>query len=341
MSLDLDKVENTIKELKTKKNQRGKPIGLLTVSQIRNLLAMSADILNEVLEYPEENLSEELLDRVSYLTVRFYYEAGRDEKVKSFIETAKLLPFLKGIKTRKQYIQYYQYMEALVERISRIMYTKIQITGTIEVLTGMHIGGSSAFAAIGAVDSPVIKDVITGYPMIPGSSLKGKMRTLLAKAYNESVANKPDQDCERIKRVFGSAEKDNIKKSRIQISDMILSNDKDLRKKGLNSLTEVKFENTINRATAVANPRQIERVVRGSEFDLDILYEVDNMDDLYEDIELIAEAFKMLQYDYLGGSGSRGYGKVKFTDLYAETVIGQLDKSVEDKINDILSKVSQ
>lgn len=114
MSLDLDKVENTIKELKTKKNQRGKPIGLLTVSQIRNLLAMSADILNEVLEYPEENLSEELLDRVSYLTVRFYYEAGRDDKVKSFIETAKLLPFLKGIKTRKQYIQYYQYMEALV-----------------------------------------------------------------------------------------------------------------------------------------------------------------------------------------------------------------------------------
>ena len=114
MSSDLDKVENTIKELKTKKNQRGKPIGLLTVSQIRNLLAMSADILNEVLEYPEENLSEELLDRVSYLTVRFYYEAGRDEKVKSFIETAKLLPFLKGIKTRKQYIQYYQYMEALV-----------------------------------------------------------------------------------------------------------------------------------------------------------------------------------------------------------------------------------
>lgn len=114
MSLDLDKVENTIKELKTKKNQRGKPIGLLTVSQIRNLLAMSADILNEVLEYPKENLSEELLDRVSYLTVRFYYEAGRDEKVKSFIETAKLLPFLKGIKTRKQYIQYYQYMEALV-----------------------------------------------------------------------------------------------------------------------------------------------------------------------------------------------------------------------------------
>lgn len=205
----------------------------------------------------------------------------------------------------------------------------------------MHIGGSSAFAAIGAVDSPVIKDVLSGCPMIPGSSLKGKMRTLLAKEYNESVADKPDQDCERIKRVFGSAEKNHIKKSRIQISDMILSNADELRNKGLNSLTEVKFENTINRATAVANPRQIERVVRGSEFDLDILYEVDNMDDLYEDIELIAEAFKMLQFDYLGGSGSRGYGKVKFTNLHAKAAIGQLDKSVKDKINEILSKVSK
>ena len=221
------------------------------------------------------------------------------------------------------------------------MYTKIQIKGKIEVLTGMHIGGSSAFAAIGAVDSPVIKDVLSDCPMIPGSSLKGKMRTLLAKEYNESVADKPDQDCERIKRVFGSAEKNHIKKSRIQVSDMILSNADELRNKGLNSLTEVKFENTINRATAVANPRQIERVVRGSEFDLDILYEVDNMDDLYEEIELIAEAFKMLQFDYLGGSGSRGYGKVKFTNLHAKAAIGQLDKSVKDKINEILSKVSQ
>ncbi len=219
------------------------------------------------------------------------------------------------------------------------MYTKIQITGTIEVLTGMHIGGSSAFAAIGAVDSPVIKDVITGYPMIPGSSLKGKMRTLLAKAYNVSVTNKPDQDCERIKRVFGSAEKDNVKKSRIQISDMILSNDKDLRKKGLNSLTEVKFENTINRATAVANPRQIERVVRGSEFDLDILYEVDNMDDLYEDIELIADAFKMLQFDYLGGSGSRGYGRVDITDLEMNVVVGSMDENIQKECKKILEEV--
>ena len=89
------------------------------------------------------------------------------------------------------------------------MYAKIQITGKIEVVTGMHIGGSSAFAAIGAVDSPVIKDVRTNLPMIPGSSLKGKMRTLLAKTYNGNgkMPAKPDDDDERLIRLFGSAKK--------------------------------------------------------------------------------------------------------------------------------------
>ena len=80
------------------------------------------------------------------------------------------------------------------------MYAKIQITGKLEIVTGMHIGGSSAFAAIGAVDSPVIKDVRSNLPMIPGSSLKGKMRTLLAKAYNKDnkLVAKPDDDDERL-----------------------------------------------------------------------------------------------------------------------------------------------
>lgn len=113
------------------------------------------------------------------------------------------------------------------------MYAKIQITGTIEVKTGMHIGGSSAFAAIGAVDSPVMKDARTNMPMIPGSSLKGKMRSLLAKAYNDEVAAKADDDCERLLRVFGSAKKGNIKRSRIQISDMMMKNVEELRRQGI------------------------------------------------------------------------------------------------------------
>ena len=156
------------------------------------------------------------------------------------------------------------------------MFAKIEITGVIEVVTGMHIGGSSAFAAIGAVDSPVIRDAATNLPMIPGSSLKGKMRTLLSKQYNTEIAAKPDDDDEKLTRIFGSAKKGNVKRSRLLVSDMVLANADELRRQGIQSITEVKFENSINRLTAVANPRQIERAVRGSKFNLDMIYEIDN-----------------------------------------------------------------
>ena len=194
------------------------------------------------------------------------------------------------------------------------MYGKIQITGIIEVLTGMHIGGSTAFSAIGAVDSPIIRDVRTNYPMIPGSSLKGKMRSLLAKEYNMGIVQ-PDDDCDALTRLFGTAKKGEVKRSRIIFSDMFLSNAEELKKRGLQSLTEVKFENNINRATAVANPRQIERAVRGSEFDFDLMYEVEKEDEVIEDIKVLAEGMKLLQYDYIGGNGSRGYGKIKFKNI--------------------------
>lgn len=217
------------------------------------------------------------------------------------------------------------------------MYAKIQITGDLEVKTGMHIGGNSAFAAIGAVDSSVIKDVRTNLPMIPGSSLKGKMRGLLAKELNEKIVS-PDDDDIRLTRLFGSAKKGSVKPSRIQVSDMIMVNDQELREKGLQSMTEVKFENSINRATAVANPRQIERVVRGSIFELDIIYEVENIEELLEDMETIGEGMKLLQYDYLGGNGSRGYGKIRFSRLYADVVIGTIEESAIEKCNEILQK---
>ena len=217
------------------------------------------------------------------------------------------------------------------------MYGKIQITGTIEILTGMHIGGSSAFAAIGAVDAPVIKDVRSGLPMIPGSSLKGKMRSLLAREYDQTVG-KPDDDDERLTRLFGTAKKGNVKRSRVLFSDMVLANEDELRKRGLQSMTEVKFENTINRATAVANPRQIERAVRGSVFNLDLIYEVEAEEEILEDMEILGEGMKLLQYDYLGGHGSRGYGKIRFRDISAEAVIGEIDEYLTEECNRILNE---
>lgn len=215
------------------------------------------------------------------------------------------------------------------------MYAKIKISGDILVKTGMHIGGSSAFAAIGAVDSPVIKDVRTNLPMIPGSSLKGKMRSLLAKEFNEAVVE-PDHDDPRIIRLFGSA-KGKVKRSRLLFSDMVLANEGELRNAGLQSMTEVKFENSISRLTAVANPRQIERAVRGSIFELDLIYEVEETDELLEDMEMLAEGMKLLQYDYLGGSGSRGYGKIAFQNLEAELVVGKLDERQIEECNEILA----
>ena len=219
------------------------------------------------------------------------------------------------------------------------MYAKVRISGDIIVKTGMHIGGSSAFAAIGAIDSPVIKDVRSNLPMIPGSSLKGKMRSLLAREFNTAIVD-ADHDHERIQRLFGNAQKGNIKRSRILFTDMVLANEGELRNAGLQSLTEVKFENSISRMTAVANPRQIERVVRGSVFELDLIYEMENEAEFIEDMETLAEGMKLLQFDYLGGSGSRGYGKIRFENIGAETVVGELSQELMDQCNDILENVT-
>ncbi len=217
------------------------------------------------------------------------------------------------------------------------MFAKIEISGTIEIVTGLHIGGSSAFSAIGAVDSPVIIDTRTNQPMIPGSSLKGKMRALLAKQYNTAIAKTADDDAECLTNLFGSAK--SKKESRVLFTDMFLDNLDELKRAGLTGATEVKFENSISRMTAVANPRQIERVVRGAQFPMQLIYEYTDKTDeetLLQDFRILKEGFKLLEYDYLGGSGSRGYGRIKFLDLDAEPVIGDVDDALMEKCRAIL-----
>lgn len=217
------------------------------------------------------------------------------------------------------------------------MYAKIEITGTIEVIAGLHIGENKAFSAIGAVDEPVVKDALSGAPMIPGSSLKGKMRTLLAIKYNKNEAKNPDEDDECLINLFGSAKKDHVKVGRLLFSDMIMNNWEELKKLGLTSRTEVKFENTINRGSAVATPRQIERVVRGAKFPLSLIYEWDDKTDMKKDFQIIADGLKLLEYDYLGGHGSRGYGKVKFSELSLEEVVGKVDDAKLNACKEILT----
>ena len=160
------------------------------------------------------------------------------------------------------------------------------------------------------------------------------------KAYpNPNVIEKTaDDDSDNILRLFGCAKKDKLKNSRLIFSDMVMDNWTELKKLGLQCQTEAKFENTISRMTSEANPRQIERVVRGATFPLQLIYNVENEDEIIEDITLLKEGMTLLSYDYLGGSGSRGYGKVKFSGVAADVVVGDVADEIIDKCNDILAE---
>lgn len=206
------------------------------------------------------------------------------------------------------------------------MFAKIKITCQLRVLTGLHIGGSNGFSAIGALDNPVIRDAFSGDPMIPGSSLKGKMRTLLARSRNERGMPLPScaNDAPEIKRVFGTPGGKNEKPrvARLQFSDAFLTNREQLKRRG--DVTEVKSENTINRATSIANPRSMERVVRGATFAVTWFYTMEDENELLDDLALLAEGCKLLSLDYLGGSGTRGYGRVAFEDFRVEKLLGDI-----------------
>ncbi len=196
---------------------------------------------------------------------------------------------------------------------------KIIISATLRVITGMHIGGSSEFSPIGSVDSPFIRDPLTNAPIIPGSSLKGKMRTLLAKTKCIGyILNKIEDDEVVLARLFGSAVKNNVQPARLQFFDIFTTEGSKKLFTSLDTDTymgEVKFENTISRTTGVANPRQIERVPAGMEFAFKLAYNIENEKDVQEDMQCLADAFQLLQNDYLGGHGSRGYGRIAFKNF--------------------------
>lgn len=207
---------------------------------------------------------------------------------------------------------------------------KILLTGILKIVTGLHIGGSSDFAPIGAVDSPFIRDPLTHAPIIPGSSLKGKLRTLLAKKNCQGyILNKIEDDNEVITRLFGAGGKQ-VSLSRLQFYDLFVTEDtiKNFAELNMDTyLGEIKFENTISRTTGVANPRQIERVPAGAEFTFKLVYNIEKPEEVDADLKALAEGLKLLEYDYLGGHGSRGYGRVKFEQLALKPIGTEIDLS--------------
>ena len=197
----------------------------------------------------------------------------------------------------------------------------------------MHIGG---------IDNSVIKHPLTQSPYIPGSSLKGKIRTLL-EWRSGAVQNNPltlkdvsknPEEVKNILRLFGISgdtknseqEVAEIGVSRLAFWDCALNEDWEKAIRDDNQLlTEAKSENTIDRITSTAgNPRQTERVPAGAEFDFKLtLRQFEG--DKPELLDLVLKGLKLLELDSLGGSGSRGYGKVKFTELTVDGEARNLD----------------
>lgn len=224
---------------------------------------------------------------------------------------------------------------------------KIIISGSIKAVTGLHIGGSKSSLDIGGVDLNVIK-TRKGTPFIPGSSLKGKLRSMLAKTENSLAVSAKDikNDDERRKlrerhgnfktddqipfiiQLFGSSGDDeNGVVTRVLVRDAYLDEAAFEREFGkATEYADIKWENTIDRKTGTAkHPRQLERVPAGSIFKFEIVYDLYNdADSKYESGEAtklqkhlrsLDIAMRLLEDDYIGGHGSRGYGRIAFEDV--------------------------
>ena len=165
-----------------------------------------------------------------------------------------------------------------------------------------------------------------------------KLRTLLARKYAPQAKN-PSMDTEEIQNLFGSTSK----RGSLLFSDMFLNRKRlqELQDMGINNTAEVKFENSIDRHKAIANPRQIERVIRGCLFDVQIICDVKSEEEAIRDLNLLAEGMQLLQLDYLGGNGSRGYGKVKFCDLSITCPDDSISGETLTKLSAILKAVEQ
>lgn len=231
---------------------------------------------------------------------------------------------------------------------------KIIINGKIVAVTGLHIGGSQTKLEIGGVDTPVIRDPLTNRPYIPGSSLKGKMRSLLEKTEGKKqntpvgkgikihTCTDPSEFSKcNVCKIFGlPGEKEFAEPTRLIVRDAPMTEESAERLKDLElEYTEVKWENVIDRITSAANPRQMERVPPSAEFEFEMIYNVFNDEDK-QNLKHLYKAMELLEHDYLGGQGTRGYGKIVFKDIKIywnsknnyET--GDVDVTTKSRIND-------
>ena len=192
---------------------------------------------------------------------------------------------------------------------------KIVYSGKIILKTGLHIGGTNTALNIGGPDSFVVRNPITNVPYIPGSSLKGKMRCLI-ELRDGSITKKGEvtnDEKSNAGALFGTSGANDeshpsriiVRDAELDLSDPHMFDNTDL------PYTESKTEVTINRITAKANPRTIERVPAGAKFNLNMIVNIFDTDNEQQLIKTLNDAIALLEDDYLGGNGSRGYGQVE------------------------------
>ena len=222
---------------------------------------------------------------------------------------------------------------------------KIFLQGTINARTGLHIGGNSGELDIGGIDNPIIRNAFNRQPYIPGSSLRGKIRGLLDRHFNNPLDKRVGRDvrvheCQTpaayngcpVCQVFGVAP---IRELRGKtLPSRLIVRDTFLTPESLEALdradtdtdfTEIKTEVAIDRITSAATPRQQERVPAGATFGpfqiIHSLYtqdENENNDPVQDELrffDTVLKGMELLEDDYLGGSGSRGSGQIAFENL--------------------------
>lgn len=203
---------------------------------------------------------------------------------------------------------------------------KIEITGVLTLQTGLHIGGTNSSMSIGGIDKAVIRNPLNNQPYIPGSSLKGKMRSLLEVSTGNIgdkktgiVQNGPSNqtgssDTPLSADLFGNAVDKGQKPSRLIVRDLSLINHVELLAKTEIPYTEGKTEVVIDRITSAAMPRQNERVPAGAMFRLNLVVNIWEQDQNEKPLlNMLFAALQLLSDDYLGGHGSRGYGQVSIS----------------------------
>ena len=221
---------------------------------------------------------------------------------------------------------------------------KLILEGEIQCQTGLHIGAGKGSLEIGGADNPVVKDAF-GIPYIPGSSLRGRLRSLLEQTLGLAVPNelvylskrkgqevrihqseRPDDEiCVLFGRNPGHVEKVSgegidapvATPARLTVYDAPLVVDSitpQMRENLDDELTEVKSENAVDRITSQANPRTLERVPAGAKFRFRMVVDVLCPEDKPL-LARVAEGLRLLEDDALGGGGSRGNGRVSFHGL--------------------------